>query len=204
MLRVQGDSEKEKGLSVSRFMDRASPAVHRCQSGFIKLIVSPIFDMLGRALPSSRDKFRSHLIHNLTFWENEVTKCSCADECGFLSLRCIHAVGLWIDQMKEAEEAAKEDDDASSEDEEDNGVDHNKALDVFEQIEASMNPAGDAVKATGAGDKDPAGPQITLGMFLAALEEKYPDHGFGQGFVLLCPSLMFILSLVAARSQNWN
>jgi len=40
----QGDREKELGLPVSKFMDRDSPNVAKCQVGFIDILVHPIYE----------------------------------------------------------------------------------------------------------------------------------------------------------------
>ena len=41
----QGDLEKEQGLPVSAFMDRADTNVAESQKGFINVLVQPLFDM---------------------------------------------------------------------------------------------------------------------------------------------------------------
>ncbi|KAL9648301.1 hypothetical protein ABK040_006263 [Willaertia magna] len=42
----QGDKELELGLNISPFMDRRTPNVPKCQTGFIEYIVNPIFKLL--------------------------------------------------------------------------------------------------------------------------------------------------------------
>lgn len=44
---AQGDSEKEKGLSVSPFMDRVTTSTPKCQLGFIDFIVAPLHATWG-------------------------------------------------------------------------------------------------------------------------------------------------------------
>jgi len=41
---MQGDKEKEVGNSVSPFMDRETTVVEKCQGGFIKIIVTPLYE----------------------------------------------------------------------------------------------------------------------------------------------------------------
>ena len=63
-----GDLEKRSGREVSQFMDREKDEVQKCQLGFIKFIVSPLFEVLKSVKPSTTDLYESHLKANTRFW----------------------------------------------------------------------------------------------------------------------------------------
>ena len=48
----QGDSEKEKGLNVSMFMDRNTTNIASSQMGFIDFIIKPSFEVTAMLFPS--------------------------------------------------------------------------------------------------------------------------------------------------------
>lgn len=43
MALLQGDAEKNVGMPISAFMDRTTPNVPKCQSGFIQFIAMPTY-----------------------------------------------------------------------------------------------------------------------------------------------------------------
>jgi len=61
----QGDEEKRRGLKVSAFMDRETTIVSKCQVGFIKFVVEPIYNALGKYLGPVRDTQLQLLAANL-------------------------------------------------------------------------------------------------------------------------------------------
>lgn len=68
---AQGDKEKEKGLPVSMYCDRATTDIPKSQSGFIRNIVLPLYDILHSGLKSSKIKSVciKQLEANLATWE---------------------------------------------------------------------------------------------------------------------------------------
>jgi 3',5'-cyclic-nucleotide phosphodiesterase len=48
---MQGDREKNHGLSISPFMDRASPGVSKSQISFMNFVVVPMFESISEFLP---------------------------------------------------------------------------------------------------------------------------------------------------------
>ena len=52
---MQGDLEKEKGLPISTFCDRATTNINKAMVGFISFIVGPTFDALLNIIPEVSD-----------------------------------------------------------------------------------------------------------------------------------------------------
>ena len=48
----QSDVEKLEGLPVAEFMDRDKVTKSKSQTGFIKFVLQPLFESLGRLYPS--------------------------------------------------------------------------------------------------------------------------------------------------------
>eukprot|EP01105_Mastigella_eilhardi_P008876 TRINITY_DN2124_c0_g1_i5.p1 TRINITY_DN2124_c0_g1~~TRINITY_DN2124_c0_g1_i5.p1 ORF type:complete len:760 (+),score=140.92 TRINITY_DN2124_c0_g1_i5:1029-3308(+) len=68
----QGDAEAELGLPISAFMDRNNANVIKSQQGFVKFIVLPMLELVGRLF--SADVFeepRKHLAESLDYWHSE-------------------------------------------------------------------------------------------------------------------------------------
>ena len=69
---IQGDKERERGMRVSRFMDRKHPEEKAdCQLMFIESIVLPTYVVLASILPSTRDICLSHVYANRNKWSSE-------------------------------------------------------------------------------------------------------------------------------------
>jgi hypothetical protein len=64
----QGDEEKRLGLPVSPLCDRMSTQRADSQIGFIKFVVQPAYDLLGRFVPEVRRQILPALESNLKFW----------------------------------------------------------------------------------------------------------------------------------------
>ena len=56
----QGDKERELGLSISPFMDRNHPQAAKCQIGFIKFIVRPLYDAWTKLLTNLQKTVSYH------------------------------------------------------------------------------------------------------------------------------------------------
>eukprot|EP00753_Platysulcus_tardus_P017967 PLAT6653.1.p1 GENE.PLAT6653.1~~PLAT6653.1.p1 ORF type:complete len:473 (+),score=173.28 PLAT6653.1:258-1676(+) len=67
---AQGDREKELRLQVSPFCDRVKSSVSKCQIGFLRFIVMPLFEQWGKYLPALQPQFSSNLQRNLEEWES--------------------------------------------------------------------------------------------------------------------------------------
>jgi len=67
----QGDQERKSGLPVSMFMDRNKPSFNKCQSGFIKMIVQPLFELYCEFVISLKPQVDQCLSVNLTHWESK-------------------------------------------------------------------------------------------------------------------------------------
>jgi len=65
-----GDLEKQNGIDVSMFCDRAQPKVQKCQIGFINFIVKPMFDLWGKFIPQIFDMCMPHILANLALWND--------------------------------------------------------------------------------------------------------------------------------------
>lgn len=70
----QGDIEKRESTKVSLFMNREKDEIQQCQSGFIKFIVLPLFDLLKLVKPSTTELYEIHLMSNLRFWNLKASK----------------------------------------------------------------------------------------------------------------------------------
>ncbi len=67
----QGDKEREYGIKISMFMDRHKPAFHKCQIGFINVIVKPLFNTYCRFVVSLQEQVDWCLSANLKHWEKK-------------------------------------------------------------------------------------------------------------------------------------
>lgn len=66
---LQGDRERNLGLAVSPFMDRATPAMSRGQMAFMNYIVIPLFETISEFLPEMH--FSVEMVEsNRTYWAN--------------------------------------------------------------------------------------------------------------------------------------
>lgn len=52
-------------------MDRFNPNVPACQIGFIGFIVQPLYQVLWKIIPESKDDQESLLLENLAFWQKQ-------------------------------------------------------------------------------------------------------------------------------------
>jgi len=66
---MQGDKEREMGLPISMFMDRSKPAFSKCQIGFLRIIVKPLFTVYCQFLPSLNPTIENCINENIAFWE---------------------------------------------------------------------------------------------------------------------------------------
>jgi len=67
----QGDFEKEAGVPVSMFMDRATTNIAKCQIGFIDIIVLPFFTALQQQVEPLTIAVE-YLQHHKRFWQSKV------------------------------------------------------------------------------------------------------------------------------------
>ena len=67
---TQGDREKELGLQVSMYCDRANTDICKSQVGFIKNIAMPLFEEISRLVQWSKidEVCLSHIRENIAFW----------------------------------------------------------------------------------------------------------------------------------------
>ena len=67
----QGDLEREKGLTISAFMDREDPKIAESQVGFIDFLVMPLFESASGVLtcPLYKDVVLLQLYDNYKYWE---------------------------------------------------------------------------------------------------------------------------------------
>ncbi|KAJ3142635.1 cAMP-specific 3',5'-cyclic phosphodiesterase 4D, partial [Irineochytrium annulatum] len=67
----QGERERELGLPVSMFMDRAETNIPKCQMGFIDLMVEPLFEVWSQcvALDVSQECLKN-ISNNRAYWES--------------------------------------------------------------------------------------------------------------------------------------
>ena len=63
----QGDAEKAASLPVSKFFDRDTPNVPRCQVGFITFVLMPLYTALSDILDIG--PLMTNLKHNLAIME---------------------------------------------------------------------------------------------------------------------------------------
>jgi len=64
---MQGDREKNYGLSISPFMDRAQPGVSKSQISFMNFVVVPMFESISEFLPDMHFSV-DHTEQNKSFW----------------------------------------------------------------------------------------------------------------------------------------
>ena len=67
----QGDRERELGIAISPFMDRNKPQVAKCQLGFIKFIVRPLYMSFCELVTSLKDEIIENLNKNVAEWERQ-------------------------------------------------------------------------------------------------------------------------------------
>eukprot|EP00002_Diphylleia_rotans_P032170 TRINITY_DN6736_c0_g1_i1.p1 TRINITY_DN6736_c0_g1~~TRINITY_DN6736_c0_g1_i1.p1 ORF type:complete len:863 (-),score=163.01 TRINITY_DN6736_c0_g1_i1:432-3020(-) len=67
----QGDREKEKGLSISPFMDREIQMTSKAQIGFITFVVQPLAELWNTAMGSGLECLEN-LALNLEFWKKKL------------------------------------------------------------------------------------------------------------------------------------
>lgn len=67
----QGDRERELGIAISPFMDRNNPQVAKCQLGFIKFIVRPLYVSFCELVSSLKDEIIDNLDKNVAEWERQ-------------------------------------------------------------------------------------------------------------------------------------
>jgi len=66
---AQGDAEAEAGLPVSPLCDRETTDVDGSQVGFVKFVILPAFQLLGRIVPRVAEEIVPQIESNLEFWE---------------------------------------------------------------------------------------------------------------------------------------
>eukprot|EP00727_Mastigamoeba_balamuthi_P000921 m51a1_g10826 putative 3 5 -cyclic nucleotide phosphodiesterase (1028) ;mRNA; f:17457-21743 len=69
----QGDQERERGLTVSAFMDRGTQDIARCQTAFIKYVMLPMADIVAKISPAIGRQMSDNLIANSGRWAEEPT-----------------------------------------------------------------------------------------------------------------------------------
>jgi hypothetical protein len=74
---AQGDREKDAGLVVSKFFDRAQPNVPKCQLGFINFVVAPLFTVVAELLDI--EVLTNNLNSNRQMMETEAAEGHAAD-----------------------------------------------------------------------------------------------------------------------------
>ena len=67
----QGDKERELGMTISPFMDRNNPQVAKCQLGFIKFIVRPLYLSFCELVTTLKDEVMGNLDKNVKEWERQ-------------------------------------------------------------------------------------------------------------------------------------
>merc|ERR1712194_329564 len=68
---LQGDKEKELGLPISPLCDRDTVNVQDSQINFIKFVIQPTFELLGRIIPRANEEIRPNIDNNLEYWKQE-------------------------------------------------------------------------------------------------------------------------------------
>lgn len=66
---AQGDLQKQRGIEVSPLMSRDGPGLSSTQSGFIEIIVMPMFQAFVDRFPDTRPML-THAQRNLESWQN--------------------------------------------------------------------------------------------------------------------------------------
>lgn len=64
---MQGDREKNFGLSISPFMDRSQPGVSKSQISFINFVIVPMFESISEFLPDMHFSV-DHAEQNKSYW----------------------------------------------------------------------------------------------------------------------------------------
>eukprot|EP00451_Oxyrrhis_marina_P038530 CAMPEP_0204369302 /NCGR_PEP_ID=MMETSP0469-20131031/44847_1 /ASSEMBLY_ACC=CAM_ASM_000384 /TAXON_ID=2969 /ORGANISM="Oxyrrhis marina" /LENGTH=643 /DNA_ID=CAMNT_0051359001 /DNA_START=44 /DNA_END=1975 /DNA_ORIENTATION=- len=82
----QGDKEKELGLPVSMFMDRATTNIAKCQVGFMDIIVHPLYQGLEVLLPDVGPACCKNIEFNKEFWKKRVDAMEAKMQAGDTSL----------------------------------------------------------------------------------------------------------------------
>eukprot|EP00753_Platysulcus_tardus_P009530 PLAT217.21.p2 GENE.PLAT217.21~~PLAT217.21.p2 ORF type:complete len:640 (-),score=383.73 PLAT217.21:136-2055(-) len=67
--KIQGDKERELGLTISPFMDRNNPQLAKSQVNFMAYIVKPLFEAWTTFVPALRDTVMKNLDLNNQYWE---------------------------------------------------------------------------------------------------------------------------------------
>eukprot|EP00727_Mastigamoeba_balamuthi_P000931 m51a1_g10835 putative 3 -cyclic-nucleotide phosphodiesterase (1537) ;mRNA; f:45706-52422 len=67
----QGDQERERGLTVSAFMDRGTQDIGRCQTAFIKYVMLPMADIVAKISPAIGRHMYMNLEANSLKWSTE-------------------------------------------------------------------------------------------------------------------------------------
>lgn len=65
----QGDAEKHLGMPISAFMDRSTPNVPKCQSGFIQFIAMPTYTAFVEQFPGSQNTL-DLMKNNLAYYKS--------------------------------------------------------------------------------------------------------------------------------------
>jgi hypothetical protein len=77
---LQGDIEKQKGMPISPFMDRDSPALPRMQLNFIDYLVSPLFNSLSQLMPNLK-VICNRLEENKLKWKSLLEEMNNPQQC---------------------------------------------------------------------------------------------------------------------------
>eukprot|EP00727_Mastigamoeba_balamuthi_P010566 m51a1_g6131 putative 3 -cyclic-nucleotide phosphodiesterase (899) ;mRNA; f:228805-231846 len=67
---AQGDRERQQGLPVSPFMDRATTDVAKCQTAFIQFVVQPMAELVAKVNPRVADTLVANLRANALRWKD--------------------------------------------------------------------------------------------------------------------------------------
>jgi len=67
---AQGDEEKRRGLDVSPLCDRDTTDLCGSQIGFIKFVVKPMFEVVGKLVPMVAEVVEPMILENLKYWED--------------------------------------------------------------------------------------------------------------------------------------
>lgn len=72
MCLLQGDREKQNGLSVSPLMDREKNGITKSQAGFFDIVALPLFQSFALAMPDSAPMLEA-VKDNYAMWREEAT-----------------------------------------------------------------------------------------------------------------------------------
>lgn len=70
----QGDLEREKGMAISPLCDRTTVSLPDSQTGFIKFVVFPLFEVLAIMIPHARVKCIPFMNSSVEYWESQITE----------------------------------------------------------------------------------------------------------------------------------